>query len=83
MHSTDPTSLESSERLHSLFCVYILGQRPVKLVVLSNSSNSIYSMLRIYNYLYCDFFTLEFVYFEICHHFPIYKTMKVALPIKM
>jgi hypothetical protein len=34
MYSTELTSPESSESLHSLFCVYILGQRPVRLIIL-------------------------------------------------
>jgi hypothetical protein len=34
MYSTKLISLESSESLHSIFCVYILGQRPVRLFIL-------------------------------------------------
>jgi hypothetical protein len=44
-------SPESSELLHSLLRVYILGQQSVRLIILKQL------MLRIYQYSYCDFIT--------------------------
>jgi hypothetical protein len=56
MYSTEPTSPESSESLHFLFCLYILGQRPLKLITFKQLKK-IQSIVRcgIYHCSTCDF----------------------------